>query len=58
VFNKSYDYSATYDKVIVDNSFGIVASIIDHDYYIKNLSKELLDNVLKIHESLREESNK
>ena len=51
IFNKTYDYSASYDKNVVENWFGIVASIVDHDYFINNLSPELLENVKKIHAS-------
>jgi 3'(2'), 5'-bisphosphate nucleotidase len=51
VFNNQYDYSAIYDKNIVENWFGFVATIVDHDYFLNNLNKDLLENVKKIHKS-------
>ena len=48
VFNNEYNYSAIYDKNVVENWFGIVATIVDHDYFLKNLSADLLENVKKI----------
>lgn len=42
VFNRNYDYSLSSS---VENNRGIVVTLVNHDFYIKNITEDVLQDI-------------
>lgn len=57
ILNKSYDYSKPKNKIEMENSLGVIASLVDHEYYVNNVNNQLKENVQNAHLKLIADSN-
>lgn len=41
----------------MENSLGVIASLVDHEYYVNNVNNQLKENVQNAHLKLLADSN-